>query len=453
MTLRTRLALLVAVAVAVAVAAVSAVSYFTTRTELRHEADRTLERTALEPIGSPGPGTVIQRSTAGGPLEAGVTEQFVILAVFAPDGTSLAKGGPQVPIRQAGREVVAGTRTSALYDASVEGRHMRVLLQRVDPDGVLVAVARPLTDIDNTMHKLGLLLLAAAGLGIVVAGTVGRAVARAGLAPVDRLTDAAERVARTRDLRAEIPVTGTDEVSRLARSFNAMLGALDTSQRRQRELVSDASHELRTPLTSLRTNIDLLTRADAAAGRVLSEEDRRALLGDVRSQLEEMTHLVDDLTSVARDGEALAPTAAVDLAHVVATSVNRARRRAPSVTFVADLEECLVIGQAAMLERAITNVLDNAAKWSPGGGQVDVSLHGREIVVRDRGTGIAAEDVPHVFARFYRSPSARSMPGSGLGLAIVHDVMTAHGGTATVEPASDEAGGTVVRLGFAAAAS
>jgi two-component system sensor histidine kinase MprB len=136
------------------------------------------------------------------------------------------------------------------------------------------------------------------------------------------------------------------------------------------------------------------------------------------------------------------------LAHVVATSVGRARRRAPSVTFVANVEECLVAGQAAMLERAVTNVLDNAAKWSPPGGQVDVALHDREIVIRDRGPGIAADDVPHVFARFYRSPAARSMPGSGLGLAIVHDVMSAHGGTATVEPAPDEAGGTVVRLQF-----
>lgn len=447
MTLRTRLALLVAVAVAVAVASVSAVSYLTVRANLRAEVDRTLLETARAPAVLATPGGGLGRThVAAPPPGAGLTDRFVLFNVLAPGGELVnTGGGAAIPIAAEGSEVIQGVRPQSLYDAKVAGRHMRVAV--VGGPGIkTLVIARPLAEVDNTMRRLGWLLLIASGLGVLIAATVGRAIARAGLSPVDRLTEAAERVARTRDLRSEIPVEGNDEISRLARSFNAMLTALDTSQRRQRELVSDASHELRTPLTSLRTNMDLLARADSVPGRELSAEDRHALLADVRLQLDEMTHLVEDLTSVARDGEAQAPTAVVDLAGVVTTSIERARRRAPGVSFHADLAQSLVVGNPGMLERAVTNVLDNAAKWSPAGSAVDVQLRDGELVVRDRGPGIAAEDAPHVFDRFYRAPAARSMPGSGLGLAIVHDVVHGHGGTASVEPAGDTEGGTVVRL-------
>jgi two-component system, OmpR family, sensor histidine kinase MprB len=239
-------------------------------------------------------------------------------------------------------------------------------------------------------------------------------------------------------------VRGSDEVARLAGSLNAMLTALDDSRRRQRRLVADAGHELRTPLTSLRTNIELLVHADLHPERSLSAADRRALLVDLQAQLRELSGLVADLVDAARDEVLEDPVEDVQLADLVAGGMERARLRAPTVRFDVDLQPTVVRGRRQLLERAVTNVLDNAAKWSPQGGTVEVWLRGGELAVRDHGPGIAGEDLPLVFDRFYRAPAARHLPGSGLGLAIVREAVQAHGGT--VEVTSAPGGGTTVRL-------
>jgi len=218
-----------------------------------------------------------------------------------------------------------------------------------------------------------------------------------------------------------------------------MLAALEDSARAQRQLVADASHELRTPLTSLRTNIEVLSRDD-----VLVPQEREHLLRDVSEQLVEMSALVAELVELARGDELPANPEDVRLDLVAADAIERTRRNRPGVTFKPQLEESLVRGVPSTIERAVSNLLDNAAKWSPPGGEIDVVVRDGELAVRDRGPGIADEDVPFIFDRFYRAPSARSMPGSGLGLAIVRQVADTHGGTITVE--APEGGGTRMRL-------
>jgi len=243
----------------------------------------------------------------------------------------------------------------------------------------------------------------------------------------------------TRNLTERIPAEGRDELGRLAASFNAMLGALEESQRAQRQLVADASHELRTPLTSLRTNIEVLQRSPA-----LSEGDRQRLLRDVVAQLSELGTLVADLVDLAREDAGAAVREEVRLDELAADAVDRARLHFAGQDFELDAEPCLVVADPDRLERAIANLLDNAAKWNPPGAPIEVTVGDGELTVGDHGPGIAAEDLPHVFDRFYRAPAARGLPGFGLGLAIVRQVATEHGGAVRAEAAPG--GGALLRL-------
>ncbi len=264
-------------------------------------------------------------------------------------------------------------------------------------------------------------------------------VSRAALAPVRRLTRATEKVTETGDLSERIDAHGADELSRLAGSFNTMLAALEESTRKQRQLVADASHELRTPLTSLRTNIEVL-----AGERALPPGERQRLLTDVVEQLGEMTTLIAELIELARAEQQPEEAEDVRLDLVAADAIERVRRNRPGVSFATDIEESMVHGVPASIERAVANLLDNAAKWTPPGGAVEVGVKNGTVTVRDHGPGIDEEDLPYVFDRFYRSRSARGMPGSGLGLAIVRQVAEAHGGEVVAERA--DGGGTRMTL-------
>jgi two-component system sensor histidine kinase MprB len=323
-------------------------------------------------------------------------------------------------------------------DAHVEDTHVRVLTVPLG-HGYAVQVARSLEEVDSILGRLKRWLIALALVGIAIAAGLGLLVARAVLAPVQRLTRAAEDVSETGDLSQRIDAGGKDELSRLAATFNTMLGALEGSARAQRQLVSDASHELRTPLTSLRTNIEVLARDQA-----LPPGDREQLLRDVTEQLTEMTALIAELVELARGD--LTPTDPEDvrLDLVAAEAIDRTRRNRPGVSFQTELAESLIRGVPATIERAVSNLLDNAAKWSPPDGEIEVTVRDGEVTVRDHGPGIDEEDLPFVFDRFYRAPAARGRPGSGLGLAIVRQVAEAHGGTVTAEPAAG--GGTLMRL-------
>jgi two-component system, OmpR family, sensor histidine kinase MprB len=301
-----------------------------------------------------------------------------------------------------------------------------------------VQVALSLNDTDHVLSWIRLLFLAISSLAVGGAAVVALFVARAALRPVERLTADAERIATTRDLRSVADDRGTDELGRLARAFNTMLGALADSITAQRQLVADASHELRTPLTTARTNLESMQLHPEMA----PTEQRRSIDAAV-GELGEMTHLIDELVELARGDvqESKHEPVRLDLLAREATVV-AARRSQRDFRVVTDVT--LVSGSPAELTRAISNLLDNAVKWSPADTPVEVTVSAGVCAVRDHGPGITAEDLPHVFDRFYRAAAARTLPGSGLGLAIVRQVAEAHGGTATAETA--EGGGTVFSL-------
>jgi two-component system, OmpR family, sensor histidine kinase MprB len=434
MSFRARLTLVAAAAVALAVVLSSAVVYVVVRDQLRSEVDHALEARALEiqdvPFGRAFPR--FPDPSLGG--AAGYVQ------LVREDGSTLRPPNADVPIPVSRRvlDVAAGGADPFFTDATLADTHVRVLTFPYLP-GVALQIARPLTEVDNALDRLRAFLLLIALAGIGLAAALGLIVSRAAIAPVARLTRATERVTETGDLSERIDAGGQDELSRLAGSFNAMLGALEESTKAQRQLVADASHELRTPLTSLRTNFEVLM-----SDRRLDPEERRRLLEDVVEQIGEMTALITELIELARGDRLPSDPEDVRLDVVARDAVERTRRDRPGVTFETELTESVVRGDRASLERAIGNVLDNAAKWSPPGAAVEVRVEDGTLTVRDRGPGIDESDLPHVFERFYRSPSARTMPGSGLGLAIVRQVAEAHGGTVAAERA--EGGGTLITL-------
>ena len=441
MSYRARLTLGVAAAVAVAVAAASGVTYALVRNELRSQVDETLRSRARDL-----PPRLDIVSDPNGEQFLGLRpERFGGVAVFTQlvrsDGEVIAQPGAtgQLPASDRAVEAARGAIDSPFYeDAHVQNTHVRVLTLPLER-GYAVQVARSLEEVDRVLGHITRWLIAVALAGIGLAAGLGLLVARAVLRPVQRLTRTAEEVSETRDLSRRIDAEGTDELSRLAATFNTMLGALEDSARAQRQLVSDASHELRTPLTSLRTNIEVLARDQA-----LPPGEREQLLGDVTEQLTEMTALIAELVELARGDQAPSDPQDVRLDLVTADAIERTRRNRPGVGFQTELEESLIRGVPATVERAVSNLLDNAAKWSPPGGVVEVTVRDGELTVRDHGPGIDEADLPFVFDRFYRAPAARGLPGSGLGLAIVRQVAEAHGGTIVADRA--EGGGTLMRL-------
>jgi two-component system, OmpR family, sensor histidine kinase MprB len=440
MSFRDRLVLLSATAVAVAVIVASGVVYLVVRNQLRGEVDDQL-RNLVADVKAP--------RTVSNPL----TGQSVLLLPPTPlggaegyaqivrlDGTVIRPPRAKValPVDQRTLDVAAGEGGAFFRDVTIGGEHARVYTRNVEAGNAVQGVTT-LEHVDSTLGRLTVALILVSLGGIAIAVWLGWLVARAALRPVRTLTSAAEHVARTRDLSRRIEAEGSDELSRLGTSFNTMLEALDESQRAQRQLVADASHELRTPLTSLRTNMEVLTEVDA-----LPREDRERLLHDVVAQLDELTVLVTDLVDLARGDEPPEIMQDVRLDQLVAQAVERAQRHASDKRFMTDLRPSLVVGVAGRLDRAVTNLLDNAAKWSPPGGQIEVSVRDGEVTVRDHGPGIEEEDLPFVFDRFYRAPTARGLPGSGLGLAIVRQVAASHGGEVVAESA--EGGGALMRL-------
>jgi two-component system sensor histidine kinase MprB len=436
MTFRGRLTLVSAVAVAVAIALASTVIYLVVRGELRGEVDEALRGRVnavsyqVTPFGIQIRFPELPLGAASGYAQIVDSEGHVSL----PGGETIA-----LPISPQVQSVAAGRVGAFFEDAHVAGTHVRVLTAPLARE-LAVQVARPLAEVDHSLHRLTLILLLVTLGGVALAAAVGGVVAKATVAPVRRLTEATEHVTSTSDLSERIEAPSKDELGRLASSFNTMLEALEASIRSQRQLVADASHELRTPLTSLRTNVEVL----AASGPSLPDEERRRIQHDIVAQVEELTTLINDLMELARGNEPPSVVEVVHLDELTERALERARIHSPHVRFEARLEPSLVEGVPSRLERAIGNLLDNAAKWSAPGASVEVKVREGEVAVRDHGPGISPEDLPHVFDRFYRAPSARGLPGSGLGLAIVRQVAESHGGKVSIEAA--EGGGALFRI-------
>jgi two-component system sensor histidine kinase MprB len=440
-TLRNRVGLTGGAAVLLALTAVSLVLYPALAANLHDQLDSSLVGTAAQ---APDIAQQLKQKNKGGvqtpistPLSVGTTVvQILDPPVEAGDGLGF------VPLTDRDVRVASGQDGAYFHDTTYRGSTFRVYTAQFPGEsGMLVRTGRPLSDQDSTLHWMGLLLVvltvAASGAAVLVA----RLVAGRVLRPVHTLTEQVERVTETGDLTARVTGTGRDEIGRLGRAFGAMMAAVDEAVRAQRRLVADASHELRTPLTSVTTNLELLGEPGGLADPAAPAQVRAAL-----EQSGELTRLVNDLIELARHGGRPARTEDTRLDLLAAAVVERAARRAPTPRFATDLTPCLVHADPDAIERAITNLVDNAVLWSPPGGEVRVRVAAGTVWVSDDGPGIPPEDRPYVFDRFYRSPAARALPGSGLGLAITRRIAESHHGTATVDPTPPDTTGAHLRL-------
>ncbi|MDX6648913.1 MAG: two-component system, OmpR family, sensor histidine kinase MprB [Solirubrobacteraceae bacterium] len=466
MSLRARMGLVAGLAVALAVVAVAGVVYGGTRSELRGQVDKSLaaragtiaaagrgaakrpgdgDRRPHRPDGAGASGdpgraaAATPRTPFGGPSG---TVQFVSRtgAVYRPPDDRAWS----IPVSGQARAVAATGRGSHYEDLHSRGIHIRVLTTGLGSGGA-VQVARPLTEVDSALSNQLILLIVIGAAGIAIAGLMGLVVARTALSPITRFTRRTEDLTAHVDLSQRLEVKGRDELARLAQSFNRTLDALSLSVEAQRNLVADASHELRTPIATLRANIQLMAEGDR-----LSASDRESIRRDVIQELDELTALVGDVVELARgtkpDSGGLDE---VRLDEIARDQVERAERHAGAPSYAATLEPTVVSGEPQRINRAVSNLLDNARKWSPAGATVEVELAGGVLSVRDHGPGFSEDDLPHVFDRFYRAAQARGQSGSGLGLAIVRQAAEAHGGF--VEAANAPGGGALLRVSFGAA--
>jgi two-component system, OmpR family, sensor histidine kinase MprB len=480
MTLRTRIAAVASLSVALAVLAAAVGLYVAVRSDLRGEIDRALSERAQAFTMPPGPipaaaggpgvgprGTRVapNRPQGGGasagagysgdadggpgafpssiePAPFGAASGYV--QFIAPQGAVQVPGGQgvsptRIAVTAADRAIATSGGGRSLTARSVKGTELRVLTVGIGPRGA-VLVARPLTEVEHELSRLLLILALIGGAGIVLAAILGTLVARTALAPIARFTRRTETLTGNLDLSRRLEVEGRDELARLAESFNATLDALERSVRAQRHLIADASHELRTPISSLRANIQILGDAER-----LPAHEQEGLRRDIVEELDELTALVSDVVELARGAAPDASADDVRLDQVVETAVQRTRRRG-DLHFELSLEPTVVSGQAERINRAVSNLLENARRWSPAGGTVEVALADAVLTVRDHGPGFEESDLPFVFDRFYRAEKARKLPGSGLGLAIVRQAAEACGGFAEAQNAPG--GGALLRVSF-----
>lgn len=443
MTFRSRLVLVAAIAVVVAVLAATAASYFAARNSLVGSIDGTLQATAKATITSNGPFFRVRHTGIDG-----LDYQFI-----ATTGELIGTHSV-IPVTAHAKAVAAGTASAYFASITISTTPYREYVARTPPIRVTtfgvtsrtvphaaLLLVVPLAGVNSQLGHLGFVLVLVAALGIALALLLAWLVSRTALVPLDELTAAVERVAATTDVSQRLDSGGPDELGRLRRAFNHLLSALQRSQDAQRQLVLDAGHELRTPLTSIRTNLEVVRRLDQ-----LSPDEREVLVDDLLTQMHELTTLVGDLSELSRGEQRPVPPQVFRLDRLVedAVAVATTHGRSREVTFSLSVGPTWVRGHRDRIERAIGNLLDNALKFSPQRGTVEVTSREGVVTVRDHGPGIAEEDLPHVFDRFYRARSARALPGSGLGLAIVAHVAHAEGGS--VFAAQAAGGGAIFRF-------
>ena len=442
MTFKTRLVLASAIAVAIAVLLASAGALVVARNALTASTDTTLQNAAETLLSRP----FVDTNDRTGAIEQIVSNNGTIL-VASPAG--------ELPVNDDVKEVAAGRQTTLYQNVEIDKAPFRELAvtlpvgtaiggggnsQILSETGALQLFV-PLSGVNSQLTHLLFTLLAIAAIGVLIAVLLGLVVARTALRPLNAISDSVEDIAETTDLSQRLEEGRADELGRLRRAFNRLFAAVERSEDQQRQLVLDASHELRTPLTSLRTNTEVLKRVDE-----LDPDTRAQLLDDVLTQLTELTTLVGDLAELARGEHQVEPPTRFRLDQLVddLVAVDATHARTRSIEIVADLDACWVKARRDRLARAIGNLIDNAIKWSPDGGEIEVTVADGVVEVRDHGPGIATEDLPKIFDRFYRSPEARAMPGSGLGLAIVSQVVAEEGGSVAAQQA--EGGGALLRL-------
>ncbi|HUE28895.1 MAG TPA: HAMP domain-containing sensor histidine kinase [Solirubrobacteraceae bacterium] len=450
MSLRRRIAGAAALAVAAVAITLAVVGYLSTRSALTGQLRTDLRARAatfLEPHpghgggGGGGFGQGPGGAFPGPPEPGGAAGAF---QVVEPNGTIAVHGTVTLPVTQQVLSVARTGSGSVFFDAHVQGTHEEIYAAWDADDQHVVMVALPLTDADSVLSGLlvtyGLLI---AG-GVLLAGLLGYAISRSALRPIEQFVRKTELVTSELDHPERLEETNAVELRRLAHSFNQTLDALERSIESQRQLVADASHELRTPIAALRSNIQIFLEADR-----LPEEDREGLQESILAELDELTQVVADVLELARGSAPGSRVEPIELDTFVREAVERTQRRAPDINFKLELEPTVVVNNADRIGRAVTNVVDNARKWSPPDGDIEITLRDGELVVRDHGPGFDERDLPHVFDRFYRADNARRMPGSGLGLAIVKQAAQAFGGNASAGNAPD--GGAIITVRFGSA--
>jgi two-component system sensor histidine kinase MprB len=456
MSLRRRIAAAAAVAVAAVAVAVVATSYLTTRAHLHDEIKDALTDQAafyLAPHPHGGGGGQADQGAGGGDGHGGLGDFRLppqplggaegVIQTVGPNGQRLNFSGAKLPVNAQVLRIAHDRSGSVFYDTHIgsEHTHFEIYAAWDRPDQHVVMVGLSLADTDEILHNLllpyGLLI---AG-GVILAALLGLAISRSALRPIERFVSRTERVARELDRPARLEEADAVELSRLAISFNQTLDALERSIEAQRHLIADASHELRTPIAALRSNIQIFLEAER-----LPLHEREELQESILAELDELTQIVADVMELARGSAPDANAEEVELDTVVRETVERTQRRAPGLRFSLDLEPTIVQGVPERIGRAVTNVIDNARKWSPPESEIEIRLQDGVLTVRDHGPGFDEADLPHVFDRFYRATRARRMPGSGLGLAIVKQATDAHGGVARAANAPD--GGALVTISF-----
>jgi two-component system, OmpR family, sensor histidine kinase MprB len=427
--LQRRVAYLTTIAVALAVAVTSVAGYVTLRISLYRALDAEMVQTATSLAVVP---VAQDIRTLGGLTERALRAGNVSVAAIRTDGETFYVPDERDHLVLGAKEL-AVARLQSGYSArngvtSGGDAYRIVAVPITDLGNYALVLGRPLRPTNDILSSLWLVLIIFGVAGVIIAAVVGAYVARSSLRPVRELSAAVEHVSVTKELTPITINAPAGDIAVLAESFNQMLQSLASSRERQARLIADAGHELRTPLTSLRTNIELLA-TDAESG-MLKQKDRIAILADVKAQLVEFTALIGDLVQLARDETASTPEA-LDFRNVVNAALDRVRRRAHGLIFDVELNPFYVVGDSDTLERAITNLLDNAVKWSPPNGTIRVQLEGDRLRVADQGPGISEADMPFIFDRFYRGDTARQTSGTGLGLSIVAQTVAQHGGWVT----------------------
>lgn len=443
-SLSRRVVWLTAIAVGMAVLMVGLGAYFMTRWSLYDQLDQELTDIAqysAQPLST-------DVETMGGLDAQALRTVNATLMLVRSDGkvirvpgetVSLVAGPPEVSIAR----TASGASARTVIESGGTSYRMVAVPQQINNDRYALVIARPLTATEQTLRSLWAIMSIVGAAGVTLSVAFGWLAMRQGLRPLRKLSEAVAHVTETDEL-TPIEIHSDDELGDLTRSFNTMLNSLNSSRERQRRLIADAGHELRTPLTSMRTNIELLV-ADEKSG-MLPDGARGEILHDIAAQLGEFTSLVGDLVQLSREDKVTANPEPLDLRDVVESAITRAKRRGPGLVFDVQLESLFLVGEPDTLERAVTNLLDNAVKFSPPGGTIHVHLQGDTLRIADQGPGIPEEDLPRVFDRFFRSDKARNTPGTGLGLSIVAHTINAHGGQVTAQR-SDEGGAEfVVRL-------
>jgi len=437
-SLRRRITAAVAVAVATVAVTLGVTGYLTTRSHLIGEVQHQLLGRVFLLLRSNAHRPAVPAAPALGGAPGYFQFVYPTGRVRVPEG-----GSAQLPADAHVLRIAKQGRGSFFTTARIHGVHVEVYTVGDADAHYAIEVALPLTEIDSDVHELAVTFGLLVGGGVLLAGLLGAGIARTALAPIHRFTKQTQAVTDALDRPRRLEEKGAEELRRLAMSFNRTLDALERSIQAQRHLILDASHELRTPMAALRSDIQIFLEADR-----LPDEERRGLQQAIVAELDELTQLVANVVELARGSSSSDHTEPIELDDIVKEAVARAQRRAPDLAFSLELEPTEIVNSPDRVSRAVTNVIDNARKWSPPGGRIEVDLHDGVLNVRDHGPGFKKEDIPSVFDRFYRADDARRLPGSGLGLAIVKQAAEAHGGYAAASNAPD--GGGVLQVSFGA---